>query len=294
MDAEGLVAANGPDPRALVHELEHARRVIQRLRDPVGAVRLAVQILTGPLRSVLGTLPEEDGMRVQSVLASLDDAAGELCRLVSDPAGRTAALPPMPAPGPLAPTPAEATKTAKVCALDDVLRRLEVMTVTRSSASALLAIDAEPGLAAALPGPVLLGVLTHLVENGVAASTRTGRSEPPTIDIRAWTEPAEVLGDAQNVVVEVRDRGPGMPDAVRRWLRAPLASTGGCPCPPRVGASTHGLGLRAVRRIVEGVGGWVECAPADPGTFVRVRVPADTAGPPKKARLAATAIPGLP
>ena len=268
MDAAGLVAANGPDPRTIAAELDLARQAIHDLRNPVGAVRLAVQML----RSRLGPLlTAEDGRcpaGVTGILDALEASTQQLCHLVGP---RPKAATP---PAAVSETPAPASsKPAPTADIDDLLRRLEILTVTRSSIPALLAIDAEPGLTAAVAGPELLRALSNLVENALEASDKAAPRATHTIDIAVRTEPADVLGDATNIVFEVRDRGVGLPASVQRWLKATLDSTGGCPS-AKDDSGTHGLGLRGVRRVVEEVGGWVEAHAADPGTRIRIRVPA--------------------
>ena len=78
-------------------------------------------------------------------------------------------------------------------------------------------------------------------------------------------------GEDAQVVVRIRDTGPGMEAAVKERLFEPFFST-------KVAGKGTGLGLSMSRRIVEQHGGAIEVA-SEPGegTCVTVRLPAEGA-----------------
>jgi signal transduction histidine kinase len=98
-------------------------------------------------------------------------------------------------------------------------------------------------------------VLTNVVRNAADATGRTGH-----VEIRG-------ARDGDQVRLEVRDDGPGMPPTVLQRIFEPFFTTK----PPGKGT---GLGLPISARIVEKFGGSiaVECPPAG-GTVVRITLP---------------------
>ena len=105
-----------------------------------------------------------------------------------------------------------------------------------------------------LPGDALDSMLTSLLEN---AATHASGAE---IRISAETVGGEVL-------LTVRDNGPGIPPAHRDRIFEPFFTTS------RAEGGT-GLGLPIVRAIAESVGGSVVLLPAAAGTEFLVRLPA--------------------
>ena len=81
-----------------------------------------------------------------------------------------------------------------------------------------------------------------------------------------------VRREGEDVVLEVADRGPGIPPAMRERMFERFARDGG----DRGGGS--GLGLAIVRAVAEAHGGTVAAGPAEGGGAVfSVRLPAAAA-----------------
>lgn len=96
-------------------------------------------------------------------------------------------------------------------------------------------------------------ILTNLVQNGLEATPSGGRVE------------LALEADAQTLTAEVRDQGPGIPEAVRARLFEPVPST-------KEGGS--GLGLAISRQLARHLGAALELADTSPrGSVFRVRLP---------------------
>jgi signal transduction histidine kinase len=96
-------------------------------------------------------------------------------------------------------------------------------------------------------------ILTNLVQNGLEATPSGGRVE------------LVLEADAQTLTAEVRDQGPGIPEAVRARLFEPVPST-------KEGGS--GLGLAISRQLARHLGAALELADTSPrGSVFRVRLP---------------------
>lgn len=139
----------------------------------------------------------------------------------------------------------------------DALRMLE--QVNRES-GVRICLDASgaPGVLP-LPAALLRQAVYNLVQNAIEAS-------PPgeTVTVRARA------GDGR-FCLSVRDRGPGVPPALRDRIFEPFTSTTG-----RLKAGGMGLGLTLVRRPVDALGGTVEIhSPPDGGAEFRVHLPLD-------------------
>jgi signal transduction histidine kinase len=130
------------------------------------------------------------------------------------------------------------------------------VTIQRSYAPDLPAIDAY--------GSELNQVWTNLIDNAIGAMGGAG-----DLAIAAAPAPGE-----DGVVVEIRDSGPGIAEAVRSHIFDPFFTT------KEVGSGT-GLGLYISRSIVERHGGRLELASGDPGrTTFRVTLPASLPATP--------------
>lgn len=260
---------------ALRVEIGSARTTLARLRDPAGAIRLAVQILAGPMRPLLDRLEPAPRAQVADVLNALEASAQELCRALetAGAANEHPLSPPEPADVPAcaavpAPPVAAPPVVAPVTDVEALLRRLEVLTVTRSALPALLAVDVAAGLRLRNAGPDLLGVLCGLVENGIEASARAKPNGAPwTVDVRAFVDPVEDFGDALDLVFEIRDRGDGIPATIIEWASESEPSL--APDPD----SGPGTTLNLARRIVEDAGGRLEFIRTSRRTSVRLRFP---------------------
>jgi hypothetical protein len=264
--------------RELGGEIEIERALVVRLREPMGAVRLAVQILAGPLSRGLDQLDEVTRARVKSVLQTLEQSTREVCEMLAATpvidVRAPAANGPSPAVTPIAvsaPSPRSAPPAAnamhraagpRAVDIDELLRRLEIVTVTRSSLPVLLAVDAHAGLQAADAGRELLPAIVGLVERATrnSAEARPG-ARPWTVEVRAFIDPAEILGDEMHVVLEVRHDGTPLRREVVAWLEG----SGGAPADE--------LALVTAKTVAEAAGGRVEALCAGTKTAIRVRLP---------------------
>ena len=102
--------------------------------------------------------------------------------------------------------------------------------------------------------PLLVQVLTNLIENGAHAAGRGG-----WVDVRASR-------DASGVAVEVTDSGPGVPLALRERIFEPFFTTK----PQGVGT---GLGLSVARAIVQRHGGNLEVRERGQRTAFVIQLP---------------------
>jgi len=115
-------------------------------------------------------------------------------------------------------------------------------------------VDLPPALAPVrIAGDALRQILLNLALNAIEATP-----EGAAVRIRAAEQ-----GD--EIVIEVDDEGPGVPEAVRARLFEPFFSTK---------SRSGGLGLAITRRLVEDAGGAIEVAGRAPtGTRFRVTLP---------------------
>jgi signal transduction histidine kinase len=122
-------------------------------------------------------------------------------------------------------------------------------------------------------GPKLLLALVNLARNGIEAMGpgafgeplgERGPARPRRLDLGARVELGRLL-------LEVADRGPGLPAEVRRRLFEPFVTTK---------RSGTGLGLAIVWKVIEAHGGWVGARDREGGgTVFRVVLPAKWEGP---------------
>ena len=106
----------------------------------------------------------------------------------------------------------------------------------------------------------------------------TGGTEPFDVhahrhDVNGGAQAPEVrvtAGDGGCAVIEVRDHGPGIPEAEREKIFAPFYRLQGSAETGR----GNGLGLALVRQIARSHGGDVQCLAADGGgSLFRVTLP---------------------
>ncbi|HWB73382.1 MAG TPA: hypothetical protein VG755_00475 [Nannocystaceae bacterium] len=234
------------------------------LRDAASAVRLAVQMLNGPL----APWNEPDESRVREVMGALDQATKKLCQLVTtlQPSANDRPLaivprvdpieiaPVEPPPEPIASTtePKPSRVRARVpkrpdappaTDVDALLHQLELTVLTRSDPPVLLSVQAKPGLVAAIDPSTLLQLLLRLVEDAAAL----GPAPDTTVTLRAWLDPIEELGDEMEIVVEVRP-DPRAPAAGHAWLDGALAPPPGAALGSRVHGGQHCARLRVPTR----------------------------------------------
>jgi signal transduction histidine kinase len=164
-----------------------------------------------------------------------------------------------------------------------------------TSACADLAQDCGAEIALSLPGGEtsvvlrgdahkLLGAIQNVVRNGIEAMGPGAFGEalgtpPPALDRRLEVA---LRREAARAIIEVADRGPGIPPDVRERLFEPFVST------KRTGT---GLGLAIARRVVEAHGGQIAArAREGGGTVFRLVFPLgrDSAAEPGRSAREAT------
>lgn len=139
---------------------------------------------------------------------------------------------------------------------------IAVIDATRLEAEAA---DVRVALTADESAPVegspeqLRRALENVVRNAIRHAPRES-----TVDV-------SVNAGAEGAVVEIRDRGPGVPAAALPRLFDPFFQVDGSRT-PRPGSA--GLGLAIARRAVESAHGTITARNADPGLLVRIVLPA--------------------
>jgi hypothetical protein len=224
------------------------------LRDTASAIRLAVQILRGPY-AMLGD--GEMQARAREVLMQLESSTRQLCDLlatVQPPANdagparvastEDTAAPPVSTPptrGRAAPiprlrdaAPASAAVLSPVRApaavkptvagprtldVNDLLARLEVVVGTRAVSPLVLTVSAAPKVALAIDGAELLRTLVLMIED---VAPQGGSA-----DVRVFLDPTEDLGDAMDVVFEVRSSATASAPTASPALRSASEGLGG-------------------------------------------------------------------
>lgn len=144
-------------------------------------------------------------------------------------------------------------------ALAPLLRETQTIVGARLAASdATLELELPPDLPLLRAGPTRLQqVLVNLIAN--AADAACGQAD------RRITLSAQA--EADRVTICVRDRGPGVPDALAARIFDPFFTTKG------IGAGL-GLGLSITANIVRDFGGQIAVRDAAPGAEFRVTLPA--------------------
>jgi signal transduction histidine kinase len=110
-----------------------------------------------------------------------------------------------------------------------------------------------------VPSSQVRQVLMNLLLNALRATPEDGEVE---VRLR---NPEEVLE------FEVSDNGPGIPPQQREHLFEPFIDQ----------AKGSGLGLWVSFQIVSGLGGSIQALPREPGTRFLVRLPRNSAYPPR-------------
>jgi signal transduction histidine kinase len=99
--------------------------------------------------------------------------------------------------------------------------------------------------------------LLNLLENAARYSPAT-----EAIEVAAWA-------DRQELVIEVRDKGPGIPADLKDRIFEPFFQGD----PSRGDSSGSGLGLSIVQRIAEAHGGRVSVSSSSAGSTFRITLP---------------------
>lgn len=275
------------EARPAAGEVARMHRLAQELRNPVGSLSMAVEMVLGPLRHAIDALSGDDARRVQGTLEAMSESSRQLRQLVSDLSGLAASVgehvfqPHEPAPVRTSPrdepvessadgpAPRARTSTLDVC---DILRRLEIITVTRSPVPALLATDFEEDLYVDANGPELLRALSGLVDNGVhAACAFEGGAGPWTVDVRAYRRD-------DRVNIEVHNRGEPLPAVVGTWLNARDSEEAAA-----FAADEKKSGLPLVARVAEAFQGTLSGHSAAEMTIMTLSFPAVASLNPEEA-----------
>ncbi|HEX4952049.1 MAG TPA: DUF4118 domain-containing protein [Thermoanaerobaculia bacterium] len=220
------------------------RALSHDLRTPLTAMRIDAE-------SLAGRLPAGDAA-ARASLASLSLELERLSRRIDNllALARLEAGLAQPRPEPL---PAQDLFRA---ACDSQARLLGERRVERRVAADCPDLWVDPSLA--------LEVLANLLENAARAAPP---SEP--IELAALPDP----GSSERVRLEVLDRGPGVPEEVRRRFEAPLGRASEAAAAPDRRAG--GLGLEIVHGLVGAIGGGFRLLDrSGGGTVARLELPA--------------------
>jgi two-component system sensor histidine kinase KdpD len=243
----------------LAGQAQRARIAVETERTRSTLLAAVSHDLRTPLASIVGAagalLEPSSGLTEEArrdLAASIRDEASRLGRLVADLLDLTR----IEAGGFVLQREWFPLEEAIVSALDRTRPQLAGREVTMSLPSDVLLVRVD--------GVLVEQVVVNLLEN---AARHTPAGTP--VEIRVRTEPREV-------VLEVRDRGPGIPPAERervfdRFHRLPTAG----------GSEGAGLGLALCRAIVRAHGGHIEVDERPGGGAVfRVTLPRDDQAEP--------------
>ncbi|MCR9161222.1 MAG: ATP-binding protein [Nannocystaceae bacterium] len=242
------------DDASRQREIDRLRATVEALRNPAGAVRLAAQMLAGPMRAALRGASEAEAACIADVLGALESATAELTRILAHmgserPAAELVVL---------AKPECEPGLEALVAA---VRRTLEERVSLRASVESVV----EPGLRPDVDPKDLQAALFGLVQNAMESMARRRPDGAPwQVQMRASLEPAGP--GTHHVVFDIRDRGDGLPPGVMRWLCDATGLSDSA-------ADGPGMSLRLARRVAEGAGGTLEASRVGGTTRVRLSVP---------------------
>ncbi|MEE9382211.1 MAG: HAMP domain-containing sensor histidine kinase [Nannocystaceae bacterium] len=262
--------------------LERMRQLVHDMRNPIGTVGLAVELLSGPFAEALQRLPGPARDHIGRTLLALGESAQQLRHLVSDlealgVRSRTFGS----QSGAQTAHRATPITSAAPCAkpsrlrLTELLGRLEILTVTRSALPALLAVECPEHLMLDVNGPELLRALSNLVENAIEASAEAAPGASP------WTVSVRAREDGASVCIDVANRGGALAYEIQTWVAAP-SSVGETPRSSKPDDDgLHGVGLPIVRRVAQTYDGEL-LARSDRGTTtMTLRFPAPAVEQPK-------------
>ncbi len=197
------------------------------LRTPLARIRLEAE---------MSPMSEEARAGIDSDLAQIDHTIGQFLEYARPGSSTKEAI-----------DVSEVTLT--------VAEREQSVTVARGG---ILTIDVTPGLMARIAPADLQRALANLIENARKYGCLPG--QPLQIDVQARSRGAEII-------IDVCDRGPGIPDGERERLIRPFVRGAGA----RTDASGAGLGLAIVRRLLMPSGGILELQRRDgPGLCARI------------------------
>ncbi len=144
------------------------------------------------------------------------------------------------------------------CSLDQILKQVdELMTPLLKESGTTLALPEETGIELSADPQKVLRVIYNLSKNATEAMSNAG-TQHPRVSVTA--EPHE-----SDIVILIRDNGPGIPEDIRGSLFKPFVSKGG--------SSGSGLGLAIVKQIVEKHEGEIGVTSSAEGTCFSIRIP---------------------
>jgi two-component system, OmpR family, sensor kinase len=236
---EELTAARGETEATLARQRDFVADASHELRTPLTSILANLELLESELEGERREMAESalrSSRRMRRLVA-------DLLLLARADAGREA---------PVAP--------------------VDLTAVAREAAAEAGALSSDHSLSLDLPGPVCVNGVAddlhrlagNLVEN---ALLHTPPGTPVTVSVRR---------DGDSAVLEVADRGPGVPEELRERVFERFASGAG----DGAGGRGSGLGLAIVKAVADAHGGVVELSKADGGgaRFV-VTLPATDAAP---------------
>jgi len=246
------VLAAAEERRALEQRLQHLQR-LELVGMLTGGFAHDFKNVLGVVRGVAGALPAASDEEAREIALALDQAS--------------------------------ASGLAAVRQLLDVSRREEPRQVVTDLAEAVAGLQRMAGrllgprhrLEVALEGPApavvdptqVEQVLLNLAANARDAVPRGGtvRVAVRALDAAAAAALGSILAAGRQVLVEVRDEGPGVPPELRERIFEPFVTT-------KARGEGSGLGLATVRAIALAVGGCVTVAsPSDGGAAFRWFLP---------------------
>jgi two-component system sensor histidine kinase KdpD len=214
-------------------------------------IRTPLTVITGAASTLLGPSPPIDPTSRRVLVSAIYDESVRLSRLVGNLLDMTRLA-------------ASTLKVDKGCQSLEAVVEVAIRRVEDRLGARPLAVSVPPSLLHVPFDAVLIEqVLINLLEN---AAKYTPRDTPIEVVLRAE--------GPRQVVVEVRDRGPGVPDKDKRrifdkFYRIPGSSAGGA-----------GLGLAICKGIVEAHGGEIEVEGREGGGSVfRFTLPMEPAAP---------------
>jgi len=281
LQAGGWLEGSAGDVRVLlVQDLTHRLQLAERLQvadrlsslgalaagvahevnNPLGFLAANLDYLAGALEERSGLLPRDERREMLDAIDEARQGAARVARIVSDLKRFSS-------------TGGDARTEVDVGAILETAAKM-TMNELRHRGRVQMQVEELPAIEA--NGARLLQVFVNLLTNAAQALDRS--EAPGEVGIRAYRAGGEL-------VVDVRDNGPGIAADVRGKIFDPFFTT------KPVGEGT-GLGLSICHGIVADHGGRIEALEAEGGgTLMRVAlplqrgVPTDPAPPPVSARI---------
>ncbi len=143
---------------------------------------------------------------------------------------------------------------------DELLRRMEPGLRVMVPEGVRFAVDVETDWSVVGDVSAIEQLVQNLVVNAFLSTQAGG------VDVSLRPSPASGDGERDELLLEVRDTGCGIPESIRNTIFDPFMTTRG-------GEGT-GLGLSVVKGVVEHHGGWIEVdSEVGVGTLFRVGLP---------------------